>query len=79
MTRMMRDVGPMTDAAPAFPHAGGARAPLQAKAEAAGSADFSQLWSGQAAGLGRQMGAADLTRRLAEDASHRLKWLAEPS
>ena len=39
----------MSDRAPAFPTAGRALAPLKAKAEAAGSSDFSSLWSGQAA------------------------------
>ncbi len=79
MNRLMREIGPMSDAAPAYPTAGGARAPLKAKAEAAGSSDFSSLWSGQAAGLGREMGAGDLTRWLAEDAARRLRELALPS
>ncbi len=78
MNRVMREVGPMSELAPAFPTAGGALAPLKAKAEAAGSADFSSLWSGQAASLGREMGSGDLTRRLAEDAAQRLKALASP-
>ncbi len=69
----------MSDAAPAYPTAGGALAPLKAKAEAAGSNDFSSLWSGQAAVLGREMGAGDLTRWLAEDAARRLRELALPS
>ncbi len=68
INRLMREVGPMSDKAPAFPTAGGALAPLKAKAEAAGSSDFSSLWSGQAASLGRAMGAGDLTKRLAEEA-----------
>lgn len=79
VNRLMREVGPMSDAAPAFPTAGGALALLKAKAEAAGAADFSSLWSGQAAGLGREMGAGDLTRQLAEDAQARLAGLAAPS
>jgi nitronate monooxygenase len=76
MNRVMREAGPMSDAAPAFPTAGGALAPLKAKAEAAGSSDFSSLWSGQAASLACETGAADLTRRLAEDAAERLRALA---
>ena len=72
VNRIMRAVGPMSDAAPSFPTAGGALAPLKAKAEAAGSADFSSLWSGQAAGLCRETGAADLTRQLAADAVRRM-------
>ena len=76
MNRVMRDVGPMSDDAPAFPTAGGALAPLKAKAEAARSSDFSSLWSGQAASLCRAVGAGDLTRQLADDAARRLGELA---
>jgi nitronate monooxygenase len=47
MNRVMREVGPMSDRAPAYPTAGRALAPLKAKAEAAGSSDFSLLWAGQ--------------------------------
>ena len=77
--RVMREVGPMSDAAPAFPTAGGELAPLKLKAEAAEASDFSSLWSGQAASLGREIGCGDLTRQLAEDAAQRLKALASPS
>ena len=76
MNRVMREVGPMSDRAPAYPTAGQALAPLKAQAEAAGSDDFSSLWSGQAASLGREIGAGDLTRQLAADAEQRLKALA---
>ncbi len=76
MNRVMREVGPMSDRAPAYPTAGRALAPLKAKAEAAGSSDFSLLWAGQAASLGREIGAGDLTRELAADAGQRLKALA---
>ena len=78
MNRVMREIGPMSDAAPAFPTAGNALAPLKARAEAAGLSDFSSLWSGQAASLGREMGAGELTRKLAEDAARRLEALAFP-
>jgi nitronate monooxygenase len=64
----MRDIGPVSDVAPEFPLAAGALAPLRAKAEAQGSGDFSPLWAGQAAGLGRAMPAAEVTRRLAAEA-----------
>lgn len=73
--RVMRDVGPMSDQTPPFPTAGGALAPLKAAAEAEGTADFSSLWSGQAAGLGREMAADDLTRTLADEALARLQSL----
>ncbi len=79
MNRLMREVGPMSELAPAFPTAGGALAPLKAKAEAAGASDFSSLWSGQAASLGRNLGAGDLTRQLAADAAERLKAMASRS
>ncbi len=76
MNRLMREIGPMSDKTPAFPTAGGALAPLKKQAEAAGADDFTSLWSGQAAALGREMGTAELTRRLAEDAAARLGVLA---
>ena len=72
VNRLVREAGPLSDHAPAFPLAGGAVAPLRAKAEAAGSSDFTPLWSGQAAALGRDMPAGDLTRHLAADALARL-------
>lgn len=64
MNRLMREVGPLSAEAPAFPTAGGALAPLRAKAEAEGRADFTPLWAGQAAGLAKPMPAAELTRWL---------------
>jgi nitronate monooxygenase len=76
INRVMREIGPMSDQVSAFPTAGSALAPLKVKAEAAGVADFSSLWSGQAASLGREMSAGDLTRQLAADAQERLKKLA---
>ena len=49
-----------------------ALAPLKAAAEAKGAADFSALWSGQAAALARDMPAAELTKCLAQEALARL-------
>jgi nitronate monooxygenase len=72
MNRVMREVGPISADAPAFPTAGGALMPLKAKAEAAGSGDFSNLWSGQAAALGREMGAGELTATLWAEARARM-------
>ncbi len=72
INRIMREIGPMSQAVPAFPTAGAALAPLKARAEAEGNADFSSLWSGQAASLGRTMAAGDLTRFLAKEAKTRL-------
>jgi nitronate monooxygenase len=65
VNRIMREVGPMTARAPAFPLATAAMAPLRAKAEARGSGDFSPLWSGQNATGCRDVPAAQLTRELA--------------
>ena len=47
VNRVMREVGPISAAAPAFPLAAAAIAPLRAQAESLGSGDFSPLWSGQ--------------------------------
>ncbi len=72
VNRLMREVGPLSTDAPAFPLAGAALGPLRAKAEQAGSGDFTNLWSGQAAHLARAMPAGQLTRTLAEEALARL-------
>jgi nitronate monooxygenase len=72
VNRVMREVGPVTNAAPQFPLAAGALAPLRAKAEAAGSGDFSPMWAGQSAALGRALPAGELTRKLAAEALERL-------
>ncbi len=72
VNRLMREVGPLSPEAPAFPLAGGALAPLKAAAEARGSADFTSLWSGQAAALGREMPAGELTKLLVRETLARL-------
>ncbi|APV42445.1 2-nitropropane dioxygenase [Pseudomonas frederiksbergensis] len=68
LNRVMRELGPMSANAPAFPLAGGALMPLRAK----GEADFSNLWAGQAFTLGVEMTTAELTRKLAEEGLARL-------
>ncbi|MBK8321486.1 MAG: nitronate monooxygenase [Betaproteobacteria bacterium] len=65
VNRIMRERGPMSPMAPAFPLATAAIAPIRARAEATGSGDFSPLWSGQNAGGCLDIPAAELTRRLA--------------
>ena len=65
VNRIMKDLGPISSAPPAFPLATAAIAPLRARAEADGSGDFSPLWSGQNAGGCKERPAADLTRALA--------------
>lgn len=68
VNRVMREIGPISPLAPAFPLAGGALMPLRAKDEA----DFANLWAGQALRLGRELPAFELTRTLAEQALARL-------
>ena len=65
VNRLMRELGPMSDAPPAFPLAAAAVAPLRARAEGRGSGDFSPLWAGQNASGCREVPAAVLTRELA--------------
>jgi len=65
VNRIMRELGPISAAAPAFPLATSAIAPLRSKAEARGSGDFSPLWAGQNASGCRELPAAEITRRLA--------------
>jgi nitronate monooxygenase len=65
VNRVMRELGPIGAAVPAFPLAVGAIAPLRAKAERRGSGDFTPLWSGQNASGCKAVPAAELTRELA--------------
>jgi nitronate monooxygenase len=67
VNRVMRELGPIGAAVPAFPLAVGAIAPLRASAESQGSGDFTPLWSGQNASGCKAVPAADLTRELAAD------------
>ena len=68
LNRYVREAGPMSDAAPAFPYAATLVAPLRAASEKAGSVDYMQMWAGQAASLADSMPADQLTRKLAADA-----------
>ena len=65
VTRLMRELGPMAEVAPAFPLATAAIAPLRAAAEASGSGDFSPLWAGQNASRCREVPAAEVIESLA--------------
>jgi nitronate monooxygenase len=65
VNRIMRELGPMSAATPAFPLAAPAIAPLRAKAESRGSGDFSPLWAGQNTSGCKAIPAAELTRELA--------------
>ena len=64
VNRIMRELGPISATAPAFPLATSAIAPLRAKAESRGSGDFSPLWCGQNASGCKEIPAAQLTREL---------------
>ncbi len=65
INRLIRELGPMTDIAPAFPLAAAAIAPLRARAESLGDGGFSPLWCGQNATGCAELPAAELTRALA--------------
>ena len=65
VNRIMKELGSINTAAPAFPLATAAIAPLRASAESKGSGDFSPLWSGQNASGCKEIPAAELTRELA--------------
>ncbi|WP_289101097.1 nitronate monooxygenase [uncultured Marinobacter sp.] len=65
VNRVMRELGPVCDQAPAFPLATNAIAPLRAAGEAAGTGDFSPLWSGQNASGCREIPAGKLVEELA--------------
>jgi nitronate monooxygenase len=76
INRLMREIGPVNAVAPEFPLAAGALAPLHAKAQSQGSGDFSSMWSGQAASLGREMPARELTVKLVAEAQALLRRMA---
>lgn len=78
INRIVRELGPISDVAPAFPGAAVALAPLRSKAEAGTSSDFTSLWSGQSARMCRSIDAGVLTRELATDAQARLRTLTNP-
>ena len=65
VNRLMREQGYLSPAAPPFPLAGSAVAPLRSAAERRGRGDFSPLWSGQNASGCRAVPAAEVTRALA--------------
>ena len=62
--RLLDQLGPLSDAPPAFPLATAALAPLKAAAEKLGRDDFSTLWAGQNATGCREISAAALTLAL---------------
>jgi len=73
VNRLMREIGPLSTLAPAFPTAGGALAPLRKRAESQGKGDFQPLWCGQAAALAPVMDAGELARWLISDTENQLQ------
>jgi nitronate monooxygenase len=65
VNRIIRELGPMSTAAPEFPLALSAAAALKTEAETQGSSEFSYLWCGQNPTGCRAIPAAQLTRELA--------------
>jgi len=71
--KLIDAIGPVHPAAPRFPYASAALAELRRVAEADGRGDYSPMWAGQAAALGRPLrnqppeGAQALTERLARE------------
>jgi nitronate monooxygenase len=72
VNRMMRELGPISPIASAFPLAGGPLIPLRAIAEPQGNPDFMSLWAGQAVGIKHQYSAAQLTETMAQQALEKL-------
>ena len=64
VNRLMRELGPMNTAAPDFPLAASALAPLRAHLESLGCGDFSPLWAGENTRTCRERPAAEVTREL---------------
>jgi nitronate monooxygenase len=60
VNRVMRELGPISEHAPAFPLATADIAPLRAAAEAKGLQDFTPLWSGQNTAGVREASATDI-------------------
>lgn len=71
--KLIDTIGPVHPDAPRFPYASAALAELRRVAEADGRGDYSPMWAGQAAALGRRWtdqppeGAQALTERLARE------------
>ena len=66
VNRLMRELGPMSELAPAFPLAAQSVAALRARAESLGNGDFSPLWAGQDTSGCREVPAAEMTLHLAQ-------------
>jgi nitronate monooxygenase len=69
VNRLIAELGPINDRAPAFPLAAAAVMALRTRAEGLGRADFTPLWCGQNATGCRERPAADIVAALAEGTS----------
>ncbi|KAF1779734.1 Aldolase-type TIM barrel [Phytophthora cactorum] len=67
VTRVMRELGPMSAAAPEFPTAGAPLGALKQAAEANGDTAFSSLWSGQSPGFAQEKSAEIIVRSIVEE------------
>ncbi|RPI49875.1 MAG: nitronate monooxygenase [Acidobacteria bacterium] len=68
VNRIVRELGPVSAAAPMFPLALGAILPLAARAAKDGNTDFVPMWAGQNVSGCRELPAAQITRALADRA-----------
>ncbi len=73
VNRLMKELGPINNNAPAFPLASVDLTPLRTKAEAQSIDDFTPLWAGQAVSLAHEIPADQLTRDLSTEAQNVLK------
>jgi nitronate monooxygenase len=73
--RLPLDLGPLSEDAPDFPLPMGALGRLRVRAEQRDSSDFTPLWSGQAAALGREMPAKALVEELVGEVAERFEQL----
>jgi nitronate monooxygenase len=73
VNRIVREIGPMSADAPAFPLAAEATQPMRGAAEATGSTDFTPLWSGQAPTLARELPAGEVMAKLVTETDAALR------
>lgn len=68
VTRIMRELGPLSSQAPVFPTASAWLDPVRLAFEKEGRDDLSMLWAGESAALAREEGAQALTKRMWDEA-----------
>ncbi|GMF25741.1 unnamed protein product [Phytophthora lilii] len=67
VTRVMRELGPISAAAPEFPTAGAPLAALKKAAEAEGDTAFSSLWSGQSPAFAQEKSGEFIVRTIIDE------------